>query len=451
MSSSHNNPISPKYKSNNEKKTVSPLKISKISKPLLNQTSINSPIESSDNENEWHISSHPKRSKSPGLSPNPKISNHQNNSQNIFSTPNRFSPLYIDTNNTKTRLNNTSTDNEMAVDNDVINIKAPPPIFIKSIINNYQAFCEEISNLLAPPLEFSCKTTSNSLKLNTSNPNSYRTVIKYLKQKNVNFYTFQLHDDKPYRVVIRNLHPTTAVDFIKEDLGNHGFLTRNITNVLHYQSKAPLPLFFVDLEPAANNKDIFELQYICYTKIKVEAPKPKKQIPQCMNCQDYGHTRSYCHSSPRCVRCGDHHSSTTCTKSKDLPAKCALCFGDHPANYRGCPALKNIQTHRNRHSKVNINHRLNNNNKFSENNTNVITHPSPNSTSENQSIPITTNLSYAQATQNKKHSANNNQPQLDSTSSLTAQLTSFINDLKTLITPLITLLTKVIDIVLEKK
>ena len=132
-------------------------------------------------------------------------------------------------------------------------------------------------------------------------------------------------------------------------------------------------------------------------------------------------------------------------------AECALCFGDHPANYRGCPALKNIQTHRNRHSKVNNNHRLNINNKFYENNTNVITHPSPNSASENQSIPITTNLSYAQTTQNKNHTANNNQPQLDSTSSLTAQLTSFINDLKTLITPLITLLTKVIDTVLEKK
>lgn len=242
MSTSHNNPISPKSKSNNEKKTVSPLKISKISKPL-NQTSINSPIEPSDNENEWQISSHQKRLNSPGLSPKPKISNHQNNSQTIFSTPNRFSPLYSDTINTKTRLNNTSNDNEIVddemVDNDVINIKAPPPVFIKSTINNYQAFCEEISNLQAPSLEFSCKTTVNSLKLNTSNPNSCRTVIKYLKQKNVNFYTFQLHDDIPYRVVIRNLHPTTAVDFIKEDLGNHGFLTRNITNVLHYQSKAP--------------------------------------------------------------------------------------------------------------------------------------------------------------------------------------------------------------------
>lgn len=112
-----------------------------------------------------------------------------------------------------------------------------------------------------------------------------------------------------------------------------------------------------------------------------------------MNCQDYSHTRSYCHSTPRCVRFGDHHSSSTCTKSKDLPAKCALCFGDHPANYRGSPALKNFQIHRNRHFKANKNH-LNNNIRFLEKNTNVTTHPSPNSSSENHSFPTTTNLFY---------------------------------------------------------
>ncbi|VVC34312.1 Endonuclease/exonuclease/phosphatase,Reverse transcriptase domain,Zinc finger, CCHC-type, partial [Cinara cedri] len=35
-----------------------------------------------------------------------------------------------------------------------------------------------------------------------------------------------------------------------------------------------------------------------------ETPHPKKEIPQCHRCQNYGHTRSYCNHSPRCVRCG---------------------------------------------------------------------------------------------------------------------------------------------------
>lgn len=34
--------------------------------------------------------------------------------------------------------------------NDII-IKALPPIFIKSIINNYQQFCETIKSLHTPP------------------------------------------------------------------------------------------------------------------------------------------------------------------------------------------------------------------------------------------------------------------------------------------------------------
>jgi hypothetical protein len=153
------------------------------------------------------------------------------------------------------------------MENDDISIRAPPPIFIKSNINNYQQFCEAIKSLSTLPMEFSCKTTSNSLKLVTSNSNSYRTVIRYLKEENVNFYIYKIYKDKPYRVVVRNLHPSTSIEFIKEELGNCGFLARNITNVLHYQSETPLPLFFVDLEPAINIRYIFELKFLCYTNI----------------------------------------------------------------------------------------------------------------------------------------------------------------------------------------
>ncbi|KAF0755916.1 Uncharacterized protein FWK35_00024512 [Aphis craccivora] len=181
--------------------------------------------DSDDNANLQLVISLAKRINSPGMSQNPKIMNYQN----TFSTPNRYSSLSVDENT----INSNNIDTEM--ENDDIVIKAPLPIFIKSIINNYQQFCEEIKNLHTPPMEFSCKTTSNSLKLVMSNPNSYRS-------------------DKPYRVVVRNLHPSTSIKFIKEELGNCGFLARNITNVLHYQSKTHLPLFFVDLEPSINNK-----------------------------------------------------------------------------------------------------------------------------------------------------------------------------------------------------
>jgi hypothetical protein len=71
-------------------------------------------------------------------------------------------------------------------------------------------------------------------------------------------------------------------------------------------------------------------------------PIIKRQIPQCQNCQSYGYTRTYCAHNPLCVKCGGKHLSTTCSKSSDLPAKCALCEGVHPANYKGCTVYKQL-------------------------------------------------------------------------------------------------------------
>jgi len=37
-----------------------------------------------------------------------------------------------------------------------------------------------------------------------------------------------------------------------------------------------------------------------------------------------------------CFKCGGYHNSKEYKKSKETPAKCALCGGNHPANYKGC-------------------------------------------------------------------------------------------------------------------
>lgn len=92
------------------------------------------------------------------------------------------------------------------------------------------------------------------------------------------------------------------------------------------------------------------LQTICYTKVKIEASRINKLAPLCLNCQNYGYTRTYCNNHPRCVRCGENHRTDTCTKSRDLPAKCALCNGNHPANYRGCLVFNNLQQLRKKQS-----------------------------------------------------------------------------------------------------
>jgi hypothetical protein len=81
-------------------------------------------------------------------------------------------------------------------------------------------------------------------------------------------------------------------------------------------------------------------------KITVEAPRPKKHIVQCTRCQSYGHTKAYCAKPYACVKWGGNHNTTTCTKTLNTPAKCALCGGNHPASYKGCDVYKNLQQNR---------------------------------------------------------------------------------------------------------
>jgi hypothetical protein len=125
--------------------------------------------------------------------------------------------------------------------------KKPPPIFIKIKINDFSSFCTNIKRESNPQPNLHAKVQQTP---STSNRNNKFLSISYKisKRKNVDFYTCQLKDEKAYRIVIRNLHPSTKIEFIKEKFRQNGHIARNITNVLQNLTKIPLPLFFIDLK-----------------------------------------------------------------------------------------------------------------------------------------------------------------------------------------------------------
>ena len=75
----------------------------------------------------------------------------------------------------------------------------------------------------------------------------------------------------------------------------------------------------------------------------MEPPHKTTNMVQCTRCQQYNHTKAYCNLPYKCLKCGIPHDSKTCVKSRNTPAKCALCGGAHPANYRGCQVHKELQ------------------------------------------------------------------------------------------------------------
>lgn len=314
-------------------------------------------------------------------------------------------------------------------------IALPPPIFLRLLHVTFTDLCTKLIEIIGVD-NFHCKALADRLKISTTNPDSYRTLVRFLRDEKAEFHTYQLKEDKPTRVVIRNLHPTTSPELIKSELEQRLFEVRQVSAVLHKVNKNPLPLFFVDLEPTSQSNDIFQLTSLLHTKIKVEEPYKPKTISQCTNCQVYGHTKSYCGYPARCVRCGGHHLSADCPNTRDAPPKCALCSGDHPSNYKGCTIYKDLQRRKNPKSS---NHLSNN---FSYKNTYVQdTHTVKASTMH----PPESTPTYAQATSN----SHSNHTVPSPTPDINKIMSTFIDEFKQLINPLIALLTKVITKLLD--
>lgn len=224
----------------------------------------------------------------------------------------------------------------------------PPPIFVKNI-KNFSLMCTQLDQIAGRD-KYSCLSRQADTKISCHDSETYRAVIRYLKDINADFHSYQLREERALRVVIRNLHHTTPTDCIIQELTELGFKPKNALNVLGNRrgpdgttTKVPLPLFFVDLETTSNVSDIYSVTSLYHTKITVEKPHPRREIIQCHRCQQYGHSKGSCNHPPRCVKCGENHDTRECQKSRDTPAVCALCRKSHPANYRGCETYQQLR------------------------------------------------------------------------------------------------------------
>ncbi|KAL4103929.1 hypothetical protein QTP88_019246 [Uroleucon formosanum] len=247
----------------------------------------------------------------------------------LFASPNRYSVLSntVESDDNDVPPKSLSQEPSDTTTHASTKVSLPPPIFIKGVLN-YSALLSELTELIGPS-SFVCKSTSTHLKVQAEKSDDYRKIIHFLNENNASFHTYQLQSEKSYRVVIRNLHPSTPTTDISSAIEEIGFSTRQVTNIKHHQTKMALPMFFVDLEPDPSNKDIFNVKSILHTLVKVEEPHKRRDIPQCLNCQSYGHTRAYCSYPPRCVKCAVYSPP----KHKISPARFTEIFSTFNNNY----------------------------------------------------------------------------------------------------------------------
>lgn len=320
-----------------------------------------------------------------------------------------------------------------------------PPILVKNVVNISSLRNDLLSD---PSLKFILKSTMTGVTVIPENSDTYRKIIKLLREKKYFFYTYQLSEEKLFRVVLRNLHPSTDVKEIQSEIESKGFNVKAVTNVIHPKTKLQLPMHFIDLFPSSRNDDIFLINALLYTRVVVEELKTNKHMIQCKRCQLYGHSQNYCNLPFRCIKCGKKHNSNACTKEDSVKPVCALCQGDHPANYRGCLEYKRIiQERKDRlYKRSTI--------KYNPENHNFPPITIPNSVSANAWIKDQ-NLNSRETTHNITSNSVNNSP--DNTgdnyfvlmqqfsTQMVGAMDKLMNDFKLLITPLLSILTKLMD------
>ncbi|GFX16409.1 zinc finger protein [Trichonephila clavipes] len=68
----------------------------------------------------------------------------------------------------------------------------------------------------------------------------------------VEFKSFMLKQDRPVKVVIRGLPSNTEPEEIKAEIETEGFQVLKISQMKNFRTKAPMPLFYLQIQNGAD-------------------------------------------------------------------------------------------------------------------------------------------------------------------------------------------------------
>jgi hypothetical protein len=257
-------------------------------------------------------------------------------------TNNRFAPLSDNSAKPSDAVIN-ENDNEVIMNSD----EPVPPAFYIEGVDQIEGMVKKFSQLAGEgSFKYVCQR-DGTIKVNSKKIETYKILTKFLKDKNIAFHTYQVRSERSFNVVVSGLHRTYKIPDLCYYLKENGHTVRSAAVMQRRvydqesqtSSRVDMDKFIVHLEPSPNNKEVYKLKYLDHCVIKVEPPYKRESNgvpPLCSNCQRRGHTRNYCYRLPRCVKCGEGHSSSQCTLPKTEKPTCANCGLHHTANFGGC-------------------------------------------------------------------------------------------------------------------
>lgn len=98
------------------------------------------------------------------------------------------------------------------------------------------------------------------------------------------------------------MHASTDIDELKKAIEELEYTVTNIWNIKQKLSKKSLPIFYIELKPNSENKNIYNIKTLLHCRVTFEPPRSKRII-QCANCQRYGHKKKFCNRQARNRQC----------------------------------------------------------------------------------------------------------------------------------------------------
>ncbi|GBL87582.1 hypothetical protein AVEN_22893-1 [Araneus ventricosus] len=239
-----------------------------------------------------------------------------------------------------------------------------PPIMLK-YVKNYVDILDVIRTTCGPTEN---KFGNGYIKIFTISIEQYQKVQSTLKVQGFDYYLVRPINKRPLKVVIKDLPLDHDTDVIKNCLKKHGFVIGKVTRLTQFRTRQPLPFFLVEVgksEISTKPEEIFKLKNLNHLSITVDPYRGRKKTIQCFKCNRFNHTAELCSMTPRCLKCGQSHTTIECEiKQRIEKPICINCNQvGHVAAYRGCAEFPKLTTaHKNRNNNFDSNKYLVNSN-----------------------------------------------------------------------------------------
>lgn len=227
------------------------------------------------------------------------------------------------------------------------NQRKPPPIVVNGVFKKHNKTVADITKVING--KFYIKYSAMNSTVYTETVEDRKKLEKYFDENDVKYHTYTPREEKTHAFTLRGLDSDPDLEEIKTELQELGIPVVEI----HKLKATKSPAYMVVTGNTITLRKIQkEVRVINYTAVRWNKYYTKREVIQCHNCQMWGHATANCHRTPNCLKCAENHATRECPKSMNTPAKCANCFGSHPANSTECAIYVNICNRRARNAKT---------------------------------------------------------------------------------------------------